>query len=128
MPLAEQVTVCVDRDVFLSFFCDELGGVSGSFGVQLAKALGATVVATSGARNMDRVARLGADEVLDYRSTNWGVTLAGRDFDVVYDCIGGYRHWLDGLRVLRAGGHYVTIVGDVPGNSFSNLIAKVRWR
>src|ERR1700745_3604977 len=41
------------------------GGVAG-FGIQLAKHLGATVIATASARNHDYVRRLGADRVIDY--------------------------------------------------------------
>eukprot|EP00245_Coleochaete_scutata_P015908 TRINITY_DN7252_c0_g1_i1.p1 TRINITY_DN7252_c0_g1~~TRINITY_DN7252_c0_g1_i1.p1 ORF type:complete len:331 (+),score=61.85 TRINITY_DN7252_c0_g1_i1:40-1032(+) len=43
------------------------GGV-GTFAVQIARLSGGHVVATCGARNIDLVKSLGADEVLDYRS------------------------------------------------------------
>ncbi|MFC7815872.1 MULTISPECIES: NAD(P)-dependent alcohol dehydrogenase [unclassified Streptomyces] len=60
------------------------GGV-GSLAVQLGKALGAHVTALAGARNLDRVAALGADEVLDYRATR--PDDLGR-FDVIVDLVG----------------------------------------
>ncbi len=39
----------------------------GSFAIQLAKYLGATVATTAGAENIEWVKKLGADIVLDYR-------------------------------------------------------------
>jgi NADPH:quinone reductase-like Zn-dependent oxidoreductase len=49
------------------------GGVS-LFAVQLAKALGARVIATtSSPEKAERLRRLGADHVIDYRATkDWG--------------------------------------------------------
>ncbi|MEV0261899.1 NAD(P)-dependent alcohol dehydrogenase [Streptomyces sp. NPDC050617] len=60
------------------------GGV-GSVAVQLGKALGANVTALAGARNLDWVAELGADTVLDYRTTR--PEDLGR-FDVIVDVVG----------------------------------------
>ncbi|KAL6650555.1 hypothetical protein ACP70R_009480 [Stipagrostis hirtigluma subsp. patula] len=60
------------------------GGV-GTYAVQLAKLGGHHVTATCGARNLELVGSLGADEVLDY-STPEGATLAspsGRKYDFV---------------------------------------------
>lgn len=62
------------------------GGV-GSFGVQLAKHLGAEVATTASLANHDYVRSLGADEVIDYRSED--ITQRGRAFDVVFDTVGG---------------------------------------
>lgn len=45
---------------------------TGLMGIQLAKALGAArVVAVCSGRNSERVARLGADEVIDYSKESW---------------------------------------------------------
>lgn len=96
----------------------------GSFGVQLAKALGAKVTATCSPRNFELVRGLGADEVVDYRTTDWGTELAGRNFDVVYDCIGGRAHWVGATKVLKPGGQFVTIVGDEPSLGLSSLLSK----
>ncbi|KAH7286236.1 hypothetical protein KP509_33G065300 [Ceratopteris richardii] len=66
------------------------GGV-GIYAVQIAKLAGAHVTATCGARNMDFVRSLGADEVLDYKSKE-GIELispSGRAYDAVINCTSG---------------------------------------
>ena len=60
------------------------GGV-GHYAVQIAKALGAEVVAVCGSRNVEWVARLGADQVLDYNKTrHFGEP---GSFDLIFDCV-----------------------------------------
>ncbi|MCJ1447487.1 MAG: hypothetical protein MMC23_007998 [Stictis urceolatum] len=69
------------------------GGV-GLAAVQIAKALGATVVATAGSERKLEVAReFGADHVVDYTGGKWEeevkkLTPGGRGVDVVYDPVG----------------------------------------
>ncbi|CAJ2655333.1 unnamed protein product [Trifolium pratense] len=66
------------------------GGV-GVFAVQLAKLGNNHVTATCGARNLEFVKGLGADEVLDYKTPE-GVALkspSGRKYDVVVNCTTG---------------------------------------
>ena len=80
------------------------GGV-GCFVVQFAKATGARVIGTASAANRDFLLRLGADEVLDYRS-DWVPTAAG--VDAAFDCIGG-PSWGQSLAAVRDGGRAVTL-------------------
>uniref|UniRef100_F6HWN2 Enoyl reductase (ER) domain-containing protein n=1 Tax=Vitis vinifera TaxID=29760 RepID=F6HWN2_VITVI len=66
------------------------GGV-GHYAVQLAKLGNTHVTATCGARNIDLVKSLGADEVLDYKTPD-GAALkspSGRTFDAVIHCATG---------------------------------------
>jgi NADPH:quinone reductase-like Zn-dependent oxidoreductase len=66
------------------------GGV-GHYAVQLAKLGNAHVTATCGARNMDFVKSLGADEVLDYKTPE-GAALkspSGKKYDAVVHCANG---------------------------------------
>ncbi len=69
------------------------GGV-GLAAVQVAKALGATVIATAGTARKREVARaFGADHAVDYRDAAWpervrALTPGGRGADVVYDPVG----------------------------------------
>ena len=62
------------------------GGVAG-FGIQLAKHIGAHVIATCSARNIDYVRGLGADEVIDYNARDF--TEAVSDCDAVFETVGG---------------------------------------
>ena len=69
------------------------GGV-GLAAVQIAKAYGATVVATAGSQHKLDVARsFGADHTIDYRQSDWPeqvkkLTPKGRGVDIVYDPVG----------------------------------------
>jgi NADPH:quinone reductase-like Zn-dependent oxidoreductase len=90
------------------------GGVS-LFALQLGKALGARVIATtSGPAKAERLAALGADEVIDYRATpDWPGKVReltqGQGADRVVDVAG----LLDGsLKAVRVAGH-VACVGFV---------------
>jgi NADPH:quinone reductase-like Zn-dependent oxidoreductase len=80
------------------------GGV-GHLAVQIAKARGAHVTALASAARHEFVRGLGADEVIDYRTTDF--TEAVRDADVVFDSTAqGARS----LRALRPGGMLVSIL------------------
>jgi NADPH:quinone reductase-like Zn-dependent oxidoreductase len=81
------------------------GGV-GSFAVQLARYIGARVIATASAASAEVVRSLGADQVLDYRSTDFSYAL--HDVDVVFDTVGGETQ-SKSYRVLKPGGTMVTI-------------------
>jgi NADPH:quinone reductase-like Zn-dependent oxidoreductase len=63
------------------------GGNVGAFAVQLAKRAGAVVIATASAENENYVHRLGADGVMDYRTTRFYESL--KAVDVVLDTVGG---------------------------------------
>lgn len=79
------------------------GGV-GTWAVQIAKALGAEVTAVCSTRNVEMVRALGADEVVDYTTTDF--VDGGPRFDVMLDLIGN-RSVSDCKRVLVARGTYV---------------------
>ncbi len=81
------------------------GGV-GVFAIQLAKAVGAYVLTTCSAKNIDFVKSLGADEVLDYREQDFSEL---RDIDVVFDTMGG-EILSNSWQVLKKGGVLVSIV------------------
>jgi NADPH:quinone reductase-like Zn-dependent oxidoreductase len=83
------------------------GGGVGHLAVQIAKALGAHVIATASAAKHDFVRSLGADEIIDYRSTDF--TRAVRDVDVVLELVGG-DYGVRSIDVLRPGGLLVTAV------------------
>jgi len=69
------------------------GSGVGTAGIQIAKALGATVVATASAAKTAGCRELGADLAVDYRSEDFVEAVrdltAGRGADVVLDVVGG---------------------------------------
>ena len=85
------------------------GGV-GTIAIQLAKHLGAYVTATTSTRNVDMVKKLGSDKVIDYTKENF--LEQGRQFDVVFDTLGG-EHTLNSFKVLKPGGRVISIAGDL---------------
>jgi NADPH:quinone reductase-like Zn-dependent oxidoreductase len=62
------------------------GGVA-SFAIQLAKHLGARVITTASAANLSYLRDLGADQVIDYNTTDF--TKAVSNCDAVFDTVGG---------------------------------------
>jgi NADPH:quinone reductase-like Zn-dependent oxidoreductase len=76
------------------------GGV-GHVAVQVAKALGAHVIGTASASKHEFLRSLGADELIDYRDTDFADVVA--DVDAVIDTIGG-DYTMRSLSVLRRGG------------------------
>jgi len=84
------------------------GGV-GSFAVQLAKALGATVTGVCSGAKLEFVRSLGADEVLDYTRTL--LTDLQARFEVVLD-IGGNRPVSQLRQLLTNGGTLVMVGGE----------------
>ncbi|NGO06824.1 NADP-dependent oxidoreductase [Streptomyces sp. HC44] len=83
------------------------GGGVGHVAVQIAKARGAHVIGTASAGKHDFLRGLGADELIDYRETDFAEAV--RDVDVVLDAIGG-EYSFRSLRVLREGGLLVSIL------------------
>ena len=61
------------------------GGVA-SFAIQLAKHIGARVISTTSAANIEYVRGLGADQVIDYRAQDFTKAVAG--CDAVFDTVG----------------------------------------
>src|SRR6202021_3700540 len=62
------------------------GGVAG-FAIQFAKYLGARVITTTSAANIDYVRGLGADQVIDYNAQDFTKVVSG--CDAVFDTVGG---------------------------------------
>jgi alcohol dehydrogenase len=93
------------------------GGV-GTFAIQLARHLGATVATTTSAANVELVEGLGADIVIDYKTQDFEAILD--DYDVVLHSQDGTT--LDkSLRVLKPGGRLISISGP-PDPAFGDDI------
>src|SRR5438445_73979 len=83
------------------------GGV-GTFAIQLAKHVGATVATTTSAANIDLVKRLGADIAIDYKKDAFEEIL--HDYDVVLNSL-NKETLKKSFRVLKPGGKLISISG-----------------
>lgn len=96
------------------------GGVS-IFALQLAKAAGATVIATSSSpEKLAKLKALGADHLINYKEeTNWGAAAmgltGGRGVDAVVE-IGGPGTMGQSIQACRIGGH-ISLIGVLTGVS-----------
>lgn len=105
------------------------GGV-GTFAIQLAKQLGATVATTTGTANVEWVKRLGADIVIDYKKDDFETLL--RDYDVVLNSQDG-KTLEKSLRILKPGGQLISISGppdpefakDIGAPGFVKLVLRL---
>ncbi|MEP0069622.1 NAD(P)-dependent alcohol dehydrogenase [Pyruvatibacter sp.] len=94
------------------------GGVS-MFALQFAKAAGARVIATSSSdEKLERAKALGADDVINYKSTpDWGIAARGFTGGVGVDHVvevGGAETFTQSLSAIRVGGH-VAVIGLLSG-------------
>lgn len=87
------------------------GGV-GHLAVQIAKARGAFVIATARTENHAFLTELGADQLIDYTTTDFATAI--EPVDIVLDLVGG-EYGPRSLSTLRPGGLLVTSVGHNPG-------------
>lgn len=96
------------------------GGVS-IFALQIAKAMGATVVATSSSdAKLERVRALGADHTINYRQhEDWGARVrdwtGGRGVDHVVE-VGGPGTLAQSITAVRIGGH-IALIGVLTGGA-----------
>ncbi|RUL95540.1 NADP-dependent oxidoreductase [Rhizobium chutanense] len=104
------------------------GGV-GTFAIQLAKHLGATVATTTSAANVELVKSLGADVVIDYKTQDFEKLLSG--YDLVLNSQDA-KTLEKSLGVLKPGGRLISISGP-PDPAFAgelglNLFLKLVLR
>ncbi|HSK47862.1 MAG TPA: NAD(P)-dependent alcohol dehydrogenase [Coriobacteriia bacterium] len=85
-------------------------GAVGSAAVQVARHLGATVTGVCGAANVEFVESLGADEVIDYKRSDF--TQQGRAYDVIFDAV-GLSSFSACRKALAPNGIYLTTVPSI---------------
>jgi NADPH2:quinone reductase len=111
-----------------------IGGASGNvgpFAVQIAKALGARVIATAGGAEKLAIAReAGADVAVDYRAEDWVAAVKhatdGRGADVIYDSVGG-DITDKSLKCIAWNGRLLVIgfaSGDIPAVKLNRVLLK----
>ncbi|WP_121605637.1 NADP-dependent oxidoreductase [Virgibacillus sp. Bac332] len=83
------------------------GGV-GTFAIQLAKLVGATVATTASEAGANLVKSLGADEVINYKTEKFEEIL--KNYDAVFDTLGG-EILERSFEVIRSGGKIVSVSG-----------------
>lgn len=98
------------------------GGV-GSFAVQIAKAMGASVTGVCSTPKVDFVRALGADRVVDYRKE--GLADGSHQYDLIID-IGGSRRLADLRRLLASQGTLVIVGGEDGGRWLGGFDRSVR--
>ncbi|MGH9192304.1 MAG: zinc-binding dehydrogenase, partial [Acidimicrobiales bacterium] len=85
------------------------GGV-GQYAVQLARVHGAYVIATTSAERADTARMLGADEVIDYTTTDFTTI---EPVSLVFDTAGGDR-LIRSVSVVESGGRLVSVAEEPP--------------
>jgi len=106
------------------------GGV-GLAAVEIARHLGARVIAAAGGDDKCAIARgHGADDTIDYRAADWSETAKaltdGRGADVIVDPVGG-RATAEALRALAPGGRLLIVgfsSGEIPQIPANRLLLK----
>jgi NADPH:quinone reductase-like Zn-dependent oxidoreductase len=94
-------------------------GAVSLFALQFAKAAGASVIATSSSEEkLEKLKRLGADELIDYKTTaNWGekakALTDGRGVDHVIEVVGPAT-FAQSMAACRLGGH-IAVIGLLSG-------------
>lgn len=90
------------------------GGV-GSFAVQMAKYLGAHVIASASGAKASYVKNLGADEFIDYQTQDF--TQLTKDVDLVLAAVGGQDTLQKSLTVLKEGGRLISTLDELDANT-----------
>ncbi|KAA0743660.1 NADP-dependent oxidoreductase [Bacillus sp. AY3-1] len=83
------------------------GGV-GTFAIQLAKIMGATVTTTASEAGANLVKSLGTDEIINYKTEKFEEIL--KDYDAVFDTIGGTT-LEKSFNIIKSGGNIVSVSG-----------------
>ena len=111
-----------------------MGGSSGvgSFGIQIAKLFGCTVIATASPDKLEKCLELGADFAVDHRKDDWHKEVRSiakkipkpygdvPSIDVIFEHIGG-SHWNKELTLLNYGGTIITTGATTGYNAKTDL-------
>jgi len=97
------------------------GGV-GTYAVQIAKSFGAEVTGVSSQKNHAMVKALGADHMIDYKSSNY--TENGEKYDIIIDNIGNHSFGAN-TKVLTPDGKLV-MIGGAKGDWIGPMINPIK--
>lgn len=108
-------------------------GGTGTFGIQIAKALGCTVTTTCSGANVQLCEDLGADEVIDYRSTDLIAELkknhSNKDdqFDLLVDNVDTPALYWNSESYLKPEGRYIAIAGTIALSTMISMLQILYW-
>ncbi len=85
------------------------GGGAGTFAIQMAKSVGATVTAVDSASKLETMLSVGADHVIDYKSEDF--TKNGQQYDLILD-LAAYHSIFDYKKSLTPNGRYIMVGGS----------------
>ena len=103
--LTEHINIKEGQKIFIH---GGAGGI-GTIAIQIAKHLGAIVATTATGDDINRVKELGANEVIDYKSSDFATEL--EKVDAVFDTVGG-ADFNKSLGVLKKGGIAVSMIAQ----------------
>ena len=103
--LGQHINIRSDQKLFIHGGA----GAIGSIALQIAKNIGAYVVTTTTGDGIEYVKKLGADEVIDYKTQDFSEIL--KDYDAVFDTVGG-DDFNKSLKVLKKGGIAVSMIAQ----------------
>ncbi len=101
----DHIELKADQKIFIH---GGAGGI-GSIAIQLAKNIGAHVATTATGEGTEYVKSLGADEVIDYKSSDFSQNL--NNYDAVFDTVGG-EDFNKSFAIIKAGGVAVSMIAD----------------
>ncbi|KAF2213943.1 hypothetical protein CERZMDRAFT_110924 [Cercospora zeae-maydis SCOH1-5] len=98
-------------------------GGTGTFAIQIAKALGCYVTTTCSSVNVELCKQLGADEVIDYRNTDvtTHIQRQGTQYDLLVDCAGTPAIFWRSAAYLKPEGRYITIAATLTWEFWSEM-------
>ena len=101
------------------------GGSIGTYGVQLAKNLGAEVTGVDKAEKLEMLRSIGADHVIDYTQQNF--TENGESYDVIYDVV-GKSPFLASINSLNQHGRYLIGNPSLSSSILGGLVSLIKGK
>lgn len=97
------------------------GGGVGTIALQYAKSIGAHITCVDKKEKFDMLRSLGADELIDYRDTDY--TQTGKQYGYILDVI-AHKRAADYKRALKPGGVFAMIGGSMGGLLFQMMLVQ----
>lgn len=105
-------------------------GGTGTFGIQFAKAIGCHVTTTCSTPNVQLCKDLGADEVIDYKTSDVTKDLQakGQVFSLVVDNVGTpHDLYFASHNFLQEGGRFIQVGAAISLSAFYTILGRMLW-